>query len=252
MEEADYILEVSPNKSKLKEYLTIVVITLLFCFSTISFYSSKELKGEAKQLQINLEKSKAELKKSKNDFKIVKDSMKIKDSISNTVIKDLNGKINDYKNDLKDLKDQNNKKQQQLNNWENKDYVAFLQERYKTKNVQLSTNGVELQKDTPHKVVSDLFNGDFYKLSNITKDSIIQSQDVVIDETNKKLDNKTFELEKAEEVIFDYDKVNYDQNELIENQKKNIKFLDVQNTLLKVAIPVTIVATVLTTILIVK
>ena len=73
-----------------------------------------------------------------------------------------------------------------------------------------------------------------------------------VNETNKKLDNKTFELEKAEEVIFDYDKVNYDQNELIENQKKNIKFLNVQNKLLKVAIPVTIVATVLTTILIVK
>ena len=43
-----------------------------------------------------------------------------------------------------------------------------------------------------------------------------------INEFNKKLDNKTFELEKAEEVIFDYDKVNYDQNELIENQKKRI------------------------------
>ena len=188
----------------------------------------------------------------KNDFKLVTDTMKIKDSLCNTIIKDLNEKISDYKNELKDLKNQNDKKQQQLNNWENKDYVAFLQERYKTKNIQLSTNGVELQKDTPHKVVSDLFNGDFYKLSNITKDSIIQSQDLVIDETNKKLDNKTFELEKAEEVIFDYDKVNYDQNELIENQKKNIKFLGVQNTLLKVAIPVTIVATVLTTILIAK
>ena len=98
------------EKSKLKEYLTIVIITLLCCFSVISCYDSKELKGEAKQLQINLEKSKAELKKSKNDFKIVKDSMKIKDSISNTIIKDLNGKISDYENDLKDLKDQNDKK----------------------------------------------------------------------------------------------------------------------------------------------
>ena len=240
------------EKSKLKEYLTIVIVVLLLLFSVISCYNSKELKGEAKQLQVNLEKSKAELKKSKNDFKIVKDSMKIKDSISNTIIKDLNGKINDYKNDLKDLKDQNDKKQQELNNWKNADYVVYMQERYETVNIQLTDNGVELQKDIPYKVVSDLFNGDFYKLSNITKDSIIQSQDVVIDETNKKLDNKTFELEKAEEVIFDYDKVNYDQNELIENQKKNIKFLGVQNTLLKVAIPVTIVTTVLTTILIVK
>jgi len=240
------------EKSKLKEYLIIIGCFLLLLFSVNSCYNSKELKGEAKQLQINLEKSKAELKKSKNDFKIVKDSMKIKDSISNNIIKDLNGKISDYKNDLNDLKNKNDKKQQELNNWKNADYVVYMQERYETVNIQLTDNGVELQKDTPHKVVSDLFNGDFYKLSNVTKDSIIQSQDLVIDETNKKLDNKTFELEKAEEVIFDYDKVNYDQNELIENQKKNIKFLGVQNTLLKVAIPVTIVATVLTTILIVK
>ena len=240
------------EKSKLKEYLIIIVITLLCCFSVISCYNSKELKGEAKQLQINLEKSKAELKKSKNDFKIVKDSIKIKDSISNNIIKNLNSKIINYKNDLNDLKNKNDKKQQELDNWKNADYVAYMQERYETVNVQLTNNGVELQKDIPHKVVSDLFNGDFYKLSNTTKDSIIQSQDVVINETNKKLDNKTFELEKAEEVIFDFDKVNYDQNELIENQKKNIKFLGVQNTLLKVAIPVTIVATVLTTILIVK
>lgn len=240
------------EKSKLKEYLIIIGITLLFCFSVISCYNSKELKGEAKQLQINLEKSKTELKKSKDDFKFVKDSLKNVTKKRNDTIQQLQKEINKQYVYINSLKDKNNSQKEELNKWKNSNYVKFLKDYYKTQSVVETVSGVELQKDIPKQVVSTIFDKERLELETKSKDTIINNKDKELVQEREKYNEKQFELEKAEEVIFDYDKVNYDQNELIENQKKNIKFLGIQNTMLKVAIPVTIVATVLTTILIVK
>lgn len=240
------------EKSKLKEYLTIVIIVLLLLFSTISFYSAKELKGEVKQLQINLEKSKAELKKSKNDFKIVKDSLKNVTKKRNDTIQQLQKEINKQYVYINSLKDKNNSQKEELNKWKNSNYVNFLKDYYKTQNVVETVSGVELQKDIPKQVVTTIFDKERLELENKSKDTIIENKDKELVQERFKYDEKQYELEKAEEVIFDYDNLNYDQEQLLENQKKNIKFLNVQNTMLKVAIPVTIVATVLTTILIVK
>lgn len=240
------------EKSKLKKYLIIISCVLLLLFSVISCYNSKELKDEAKQLQINLEKSKAELKKSKNDFKIVKDSIKKIKIKRNDTIQQLQKEIKNQYVYINSLRDKNNKQKQELVKWNNSNYVNFLKDYYKTQNVVETQSGVELQNDIPKQVVTTIFDKERLELENKSKDTIIENKDKELVQERFKYDEKQFELEKAEEVIFDYDNLNYDQEQLLENQKKNIKFLNIQNKLLKVAIPITVVTTVLTTILIVK
>ena len=87
---------------------------------------------------------------------------------------------------------------------------------------------MELQNDTPKKVIKSLFEGDKYKLESQEKDIIIINKNTEISIEQSKTKDALFERDKADDVIFGQGELINNQGDLLKNSNKQINRLKAQ------------------------
>ncbi len=210
-----------------------VLFLLLFAAQCVN--SSKQSGIIAEQTK-QLEKNKKAFAQKEADFKKLQEAL-LSDSEEKQVKIDSLHEDNAQKDrQLAEARIKNKEQKEQLKN--NTDYVEFLKNRYNTNAIVETDKGVELQKETPKLVVEELVDKDLCAEENFLKDEKLKNKDLEIEEQRGLTQNAITEKDGALGLLADSKSLQKDSDELIKNQKKNIKQLELKNTLKGIAVPV--------------
>ena len=241
-----------PTRSNLERWILYIVSFLLLLMVLKGCFDTKRLEGEATILKKENKELVIKVIEDKKAYQLVTDSITKVTKAKNDTIRVLRENTKKSYIRIKNLESGYVIKIKQLDKWNNKQSVQFFQDYYKTKFIVETPQGVELQNDTPKKVIKSLFEGDKYKLESQEKDIIIINKNTEISIEQSKTKDALFERDKADDVIFGQGELINNQGDLLKNSNKQINRLKAQRLIYQIGVPAAIIAGVAAGLLIAK
>lgn len=225
---------------KIKKYWKELVIALsliaLLTVSTCSHNSQMKAEGEKIQLKKELKEFKTNLAKAEKASKILFDSLSAEDAKKDKRIAEL-GKSNKDLLDSQIAREKELKKEKEkIANYSYTQSAQVLNERYKTDAVKATETSVNLEKDIPNKVITELVEKDVCIENSADKDKTIENKDEEIKlEKEKTLSAnlKTASVQAEKELLKDGLQT---AEEINKKSEKQIKSLKTKNFISKVLV----------------
>jgi hypothetical protein len=226
----------------LKDILTYSAILLFALLWLNSCNDTSKLEGQNIELTKDVESLKRQLVSAEKNYIKSKDSLEKRNKEAEENIAEKEKSISNKEKEITRLRKENGKLKKDVRAMKYTELAVFFGERYnQLQNAIALENGVTLSSNLPHLVAEDLVDGDLFEKENKVLYSIIDDKDVIIDEQAVMIDNKDVQLEGLESLYKIAKDLNSANDDLIDNQKKQIKKLNRSNMFLGIGVPTAVV-----------
>ncbi len=224
------------QRNWLQKYWQLGLAVLFLILFAATCVNSERQAGVIAEQTKELKESKKAFAQKEKDFKTLQGVLAADAEMKLERIRKLHEANAEKDRQIAEFRVKNKKQKEQLKN--NSDYVKYTKEKYNTDAVVETSNGMELQKDIPKRVVEDLIDKDLCDQENAAKDEKLKNKDIEIEQQIGLTQNAIIEKDGALDLLAESKSIQKDSDELIKNQKKNIKQLELKNTLKGIAVPV--------------
>lgn len=209
-----------------KEISIVVAVILLLTVSTCSHNNQMKAEGEKTQLKKELKEIKTQIADAKKATKALVDSLSAEDTKKDKRIVELSKSNKDLlANQIlreKELK----KKKEKIATYSYTQSAQVLNTRYRTDAVKATDTSVNLSKDTPNKVITELVEKDACEENSADKDTTIKNKDEQIkleQEKTLSANLKTASVQVEKELLKDGLQTAEEINKKSEKQIKSLK-----------------------------